>query len=275
MRAPRSLLAPRSPRAPRSLLAAVALPLAAAGLVAAWFATSPVTAQEAVLPMAQNWSFNGLFGTPDIPAAQRGLQVYAEVCSNCHALHQLHYRDLEGLDLTEDQVKAFASQFTVPQGTDDTGQPKEGPATPADQFRSPFPNEKAARAAMNGALPPDLSLIINAREHGPDYVYGVLTGYADAPAGFTMQGGMNYNRTFPGHQIAMPQPLQDGRVTYSDGTPTTIDQMARDVVTFLYWTSNPETVERKQMGIRIILFLVLLTGISYAVKRVVWSDVEH
>jgi ubiquinol-cytochrome c reductase cytochrome c1 subunit len=231
-----------------------------------------VTAQETTTPPNEIWSFGGIFGTPDLAAAQRGFQVYSEVCSNCHAMHQLHYRDLTGIGLNDEQVKAIASGFTVPQGLDDSGQPKDGPATPADQFRSPFPNEKAARAALNGAYPPDLSLIINARPDGANYVYGILTGYADPPAGFTMQEGMNYNRYFPGHQIAMPQPLQDGRVTYTDGTPTTIDQMARDVVTFLYWTSNPESVERKQMGVRVILFLILLTGVTYAVKRQIWAD---
>src|SRR5262249_25573811 len=155
--------------------------------------------------------------------------------------------------LNEAEIKAVASGFTVPQGVDDQGQPKEGPATPASQFRSPFPNEKAARAANNGALPPDLSLIANAREEGPNYLHAILTAYAAPPASFTMQEGMSYNRMFPGHQIAMPKPLDDGKVTYTDGTPTTVDQMSRDVVTFLTWAANPEMVERKQMGARIIL----------------------
>jgi ubiquinol-cytochrome c reductase cytochrome c1 subunit len=246
----------------------------AVAVVVACMSAAPVAAQDTPEPPSQNWSFDGIFGTPDLAAAQRGFQVYSEVCSNCHAMHQLHYRDLTGIGLTDEQVKAVASTFTVPQGLDDQGQPKDGPATPASQFRSPFPNEKAARAAMNGAYPPDLSLIINAREGHANYVYGILTGYATAPAGFTMQDGMNYNQYFPGHQIAMPQPLQDGRVTYTDGTPNTVDQMARDVVTFLYWASNPETVERKQMGVRVILFLILLTGVTYAVKRMIWSDVH-
>lgn len=259
-------------RMPRSLLAAASI--VSVGLVAAGLFTARVAAQEATAPPKQNWSFDGIFGTPDLAAAQRGFQVYAEVCSNCHAMHQLHYRDLTGIGLSENDIKAVASTFTVPQGLDDQGQPKEGPATPANQFRSPFPNEKASRAANNGAYPPDLSLIINAREGGPNYVYGILTGYAEAPAGFAMQDGMNYNRYFPGHQIAMPQPLQDGRVTYTDGTPTTVDQMARDVVTFLTWAANPEMAERKAMGVRVVLFLVLLTGVTYAVKRQVWSDVH-
>jgi ubiquinol-cytochrome c reductase cytochrome c1 subunit len=231
-------------------------------------------AQDAPEPPQENWSFSGLFGTPDLAAAQRGFQVYSEVCSNCHAMHQMHFRDLTGLGFTDAQVKAIASTFTVPQGTDDAGQPKDGPGTPANQFRSPFPNEKAARAALNGALPPDLSLIINARPGGANYVYGILTGYAAPPAGFVMQDGMYYDRYFPGHQIAMPQPLTDGRVTYTDGSPTTTDQEARDVVTFLYWTSNPETVERKAMGVRVVLFLILLTGVTYMVKRTIWSDVH-
>jgi ubiquinol-cytochrome c reductase cytochrome c1 subunit len=255
-------------RMPRSLLAAAAI--VAAGL----FTARVVAQEEQPAPPKQNWSFDGIFGTPDLAAAQRGFQVYAEVCSNCHAMHQLHYRDLTGIGLSENDIKAVASTFTVPQGLDDQGQPKDGPATPANQFRSPFPNEKASRAANNGAYPPDLSLIINAREGGPNYVYGVLTGYAEAPAGFTMQDAMNYNRYFPGHQIAMPQPLQDGRVTYIDGTPTTVDQMSRDVVTFLTWAANPEMAERKAMGVRVVLFLVLLTGVTYAVKRQVWSDVH-
>jgi ubiquinol-cytochrome c reductase cytochrome c1 subunit len=257
-------------RMPRSLF----VPTMAATLAVTGLFALPVAAQEGPTPPPQVWSFNGIFGTPDLASAQRGFQVYSEVCANCHAMHQLHYRDLTGLGLTDAEVKAIASTFTVPQGVDDQGQPKEGPATPADQFRSPFPNEKASRAANNGAYPPDLSLIINARKDGANYVYGVLNGYAEAPGGFTMQDGMNYNRIFPGHQIAMPQPLQDGRVTYIDGTPTTVDQMGRDVVTFLEWASNPEATERKAMGIRVILFLILLTGVTYMVKRKIWSDVH-
>jgi ubiquinol-cytochrome c reductase cytochrome c1 subunit len=189
-------------------------------------------------------------------------------------MHLLHYRDLAGIGLDEAQIKAVAAAVTVPLGLNDDGTPKEGPGTPASEFRSPFPNEQAARSAMNGALPPDLSLIVNAREYHADYVYAILTGFANPPAGFTMQGGMNYNKYFPGHQIAMPQPLHDGQVAYTDGTPNTIDQEAHDVVTFLSWAANPELVERKQIGVRIILFLLLMTGLTYAVKRKVWSDVH-
>jgi ubiquinol-cytochrome c reductase cytochrome c1 subunit len=234
----------------------------------------PAVAQESPMPN-ERWSFERLFGTYDLAAAQRGLQVYLNVCSNCHSMQYLHYRDLSGVGLSADQVKAIAAGITVPSGLDDQGNPKDGPATPASQLKSPFANDKAARAANNGALPPDLSLIVNAREGGPNYVYGILTGFAEAPSGFKMQDGMYYNKMFPGHQIGMPQPLQDGTVEYTDGTGNSLNQEARDVVTFLSWAANPELVERKQIGVRVILFLVFMTGITYAVKRKVWSDVHH
>jgi ubiquinol-cytochrome c reductase cytochrome c1 subunit len=242
-------------------------------LMAASMAPSAV-AQEADLPN-EHWSFSGLFGTFDLAAAQRGFQVYSSVCSNCHSMKLLHYRDLSGIGFNEDQIKAIAANVTVPAGLDDQGNPKDGPATPASQFKSPFANDIAARAANNGALPPDLSLIVNAREGGANYIYGILTGFAQPPAGFKMQDGMNYNAMFPGHQIAMPQPLQDGTVEYTDGTPSNLSHEAHDVVTFLAWAANPETVERKQIGVRVILFLVFMTGLTYAVKRKVWSDVHH
>lgn len=220
------------------------------------------------------WSFQSVFGGFDLAAAQRGFQIYSNVCSNCHSMHLLHYRDLSGIGLNEAQIKAVAANVTVPAGLDDQGNPKEGPATPASQFKSPFANEQAARAANNGALPPDLSLIVNAREGGAEYVYGVLTGYGEAPNGFKMQPGMNYNKMFPGHQIAMPQPLQDGTVDFTDGTKNTLPQEAHDVITFLSWAANPEMVSRKQTGVRVVLFLLFMTGLTYAVKRKVWSDVH-
>ena len=241
---------------------------------------------EAPTPPAQQWSFQGPFASLDLASAQRGFQVYSEVCSVCHSLDYVHYRDLRGIGLTPDQIKAVAAAVTVPQGLDDNGEPKEGPATPADQFKSPYPlpnplqigvthtNEKADRAAHNGALPPDLSLIVNAREDGPNYVYAVLTSFADPPAGFQMMEGMNYNKYFPGHQIAMPPPLQDDRVTYADGTKATVEQMAHDVVTFLDWAANPDMVQRKQMGWRWVLFFLVMAGLTYAVKRKVWADVH-
>lgn len=258
-------------RALRSMIAGVLM----GGLAIATSAVGPAQAAgDAPTPPAQNWSFDRIFGTFDLAAAQRGFQVYSEVCSACHSMRLLSYRDLAGIGLTNDQIKAIAAAVTVPQGLDDQGAPKEGPGTPASRFKRPFPNDVAARAGNNGALPPDLSLLSNAFLNGPDYIYGVLTGYSDPPAGFTLMDGMNYNKYFVGHQIAMPKPLSDGQVTYADGTTSSVEQMARDVVTFMTWAANPEMVERKQMGVRVILFLLLMTCVTYAVKRKIWADVH-
>jgi len=265
-------------RAFRTLFAATLLGAALPALVNVIAVTAlirPALAQEdAPTPPPQNWSFTGIFGGLDVAAAQRGFQVYSEVCSTCHSMNLLHYRDLEGLGLTDDQIKAVAAAVTVPLGVDDQGNPKTGPGTPSSQFRAPFANEQAARTAMNGALPPDLSLIVNARVDGANYVYGILTGFADAPPAFKMMGGMNYNIYFPGHQIAMPQPLHDAQVTFADSSPSRIENEALDVVTFLYWAANPEAIQRKQIGVRVVLFLIFMTGITYAVKRKVWADVH-
>ena len=229
---------------------------------------------EPEAPPDVHWSFSGPFGTFDRASEQRGLQVWQEVCSNCHSMKEAYYRNLTGIGLTADQVKAFASTITVPGGTDDSGQPVDRPALPADHFRSPFPNDKAARAANNGALPPDHSLIVKAREDGSNYVSALLQGYRDPPAGMKMGDGMNYNIYFPGRQIAMAQPLHDGQVTYVDGTPATVEQMSHDVTTFLTYMANPEMEQRKRMGVRIVLFLAGMTVVTYAVKRKVWSDLH-
>ena len=247
-----------------ALLLGAALPTAGAAL-----------AQEETPPLPHEvWSFAGPFGTYDRAAAQRGYQVYKEVCSNCHSMKEAYYRDLAGIGLDEQQIAATAASVDIPSIGDD-GQPNTRPGLPSDHFRSPYPNDLAARAALNGALPPDLSDIIKAREGGGDYIYALLTGYSDPPAGMKMGEGMNYNKYFPGHQIAMPQPLHDGQVTYGDGTPASVEQMARDVVTFLAYVSEPEMEVRKRTGVKVVLFLVFLTGLTYAVKRKVWADVDH
>ena len=232
----------------------------------------PALAAEETLPR-NNWSFSGLFGTFDRASAQRGFQVYKEVCSNCHSLKEAYYRNLEGIGLTEDQVKAIAATITVPTINDD-GAAAERPALPSDHFRAPFANDKAARAANNGALPPDQSVIIKAREDGSDYVDAVLQGYGEPPAGMKVGQGLYYNKWFPGHQIAMPQPLRDDSVTYADGTKATLAQEAHDVVTFLTYIANPELEQRKRIGVKVVFFLTLLTGVTYAVKRKIWADVH-
>ncbi|WP_232478748.1 cytochrome c1 [Roseomonas rosulenta] len=237
-------------------------------------ATPARAAGEAISIPNHPFSFDGIFGTYDRASAQRGFQVYKEVCSNCHAMHLLSYRNLRELGLTEQQVAAIASQVQVQDGPNDEGQMFERDGRPSDRFRSPFPNPQAARAANNGAYPPDLSVIAKARNGGADYLYALLTGYADPPPGVTLMDGMNYNRYFPGHQIAMAAPLNPDQVEFADGTPGTVENMARDVVTFLQWAAEPELEQRRAMGFKIILFLTILGGLAYAVKRRVWADVH-
>ncbi len=235
---------------------------------------SVLAASEADHPPAVKWSFDGLFGTFDKASAQRGFQVYKEVCSACHGLALKSYRNLRDLGFSEDEVKAIAAQYKVMDGPNDAGDMFERNGRPSDHFAKPFPNEKAARAANNGAYPPDLSLMTKARHDGSNYVHALLTGYAEPPAGVTVAEGMYYNKYFPGHQIAMPAPIAPDAVTYTDGSPTTIDQLATDVTHFLSWVAEPELEKRKRLGIQVMLFLVVLTGMLYAVKRKVWADVH-
>ena len=176
------------------------------------------------------------------------------------------------LGLTSDEAKAIAAMHNVADGPDETGAMFQRPAGLADRFVPPFPNDNAARFANGGALPPDLSLMYKARPHGADYIYSLLTGFTDPPPDVKLAPGMAYNRFFAGHQISMPQPLFDDAVQYADGTPATVDQMARDVVQFLAWAAEPNLPARKQIGLGVLLFLVLLTGLLYASKRSVWRD---
>jgi ubiquinol-cytochrome c reductase cytochrome c1 subunit len=251
------------------------LAFATAALIASGFAIATAHAAEGEPELQhQRWSFDGLFGTIDQAAAQRGFQVYKDVCSACHSLSLVAYRNLGAIGISEDQIKAIAAQYNVQDGPNDAGEMFERPAKPSDKFVPPFPNANAARAANNGALPPDLSLIVKARKGGADYVYGILTGFVEPPAGVTVPNGMYYNAAFPGHQIAMPPPLSDGAVTYADGTEATVHQMAHDVATFLTWTAEPELDTRKRMGVKTVLFLIVLTGLAYAVKRKVWAEVH-
>jgi len=247
--------------------------VAALALIGAMLAFSPARAQEAEALPEVHWSFGGIFGVFDHAAARRGFQVYKDVCSACHSMNLLAYRNLEALGFTEDEVKAIAATVQVPD-LDDNGEVKDRPGKPSDHFLPPFANTLAARAANNGALPPDLSVITKARKGGADYVHAILTGFVEPPAGFKLQNGMNYNEYFPGHQIAMPPPLQDNSVTYADKTPATLDQESRDVATFLAWAAEPELEERHETGIKVVLFLVVLTLLVYAYKRRVWAKVH-
>jgi len=231
-------------------------------------------AAEGVAIPEQHWSFDGPFGHYDQAALQRGFQVYKEVCSGCHALDYIAFRNLADLGYNEDEIKAIAAEYTVVDGPDDEGEMFERSGRPSDYFPAPFANKKAAAAANGGAVPPDLSLMTKARVGGPDYLYALLTGYEDPPADFELTEGLNYNKYFSGHQIAMAAPLFDDAVEYADGTAVTLDQMSRDVSVFLMWAADPKMETRKETGLSVIIFLIIATGILYAAKRKVWADLH-
>jgi ubiquinol-cytochrome c reductase cytochrome c1 subunit len=220
------------------------------------------------------WSFNGPFGTYDKAALQRGFLVYKQVCSACHAMKENTYRNLTDLGYSEAQIKTIAAEYTVMDGPNDEGEMFERPARPSDKFKAPYANDKAAAYANNGAVPPDLSLITKARRDGADYIYGLLTGYTKPPAGFVLGTNQHYNKYKEGNIIAMAAPLSDGQVSYEDGTSQTVSQYAKDVAHFLTWAAEPEMEQRKQMGVKVILFLIAFAVIMYAVKKKVWESVK-
>lgn len=224
---------------------------------------------------AQEWTFDGIFGRFDRSALRRGHQVYQEVCSGCHGIELVAYRNLMDIGFSEEEAKEIAASADIEDGPNEEGEMYDRPGKLSDRFVNPFPNEQAARYSNNGALPPDLSLIVKARKGGADYLYGLLIGYEEeAPEGIEMMEGMSYNHAFPGQQIAMPQPLYEDLVEYEDGTPASVEQMAKDVSTFLAWTAEPELEERKSLGLKVLLFVILLTALLYAVKRRIWSKLH-
>jgi ubiquinol-cytochrome c reductase cytochrome c1 subunit len=260
------------------------------------------SATEPLEPKDVHWSFEGPFGTFDQGALQRGYKVYAEICSACHSMNLLSYRNLAQKDgpfynakypnpNDSPYAKAIAADIKVPDIDPDTGDATTRPAIPADHFKNPWANEAAARASNGGALPPDLSVITKAREGGPAYVYSLITGYVDPPAGLTVPDGKYYNPYFPGNLsgswsgpinkvpaggfIGMPFQLYEGRVTYDDGTKATTEQEAHDVVTFLTWASDPKQTERKQTGFAVMIYLFLFAIIVYLSYRRIWRNIDH
>ena len=229
---------------------------------------------ESIAFPSQEWSFNGPFGPFDRGELQRGLQVYKEVCATCHSLNFISFRNLTDLGFNENEVKAIAAEFQVEDGPNNEGEMFERAAIPSDVWPTPYKNDNAARASNNGALPPDLSLIVDARSGGADYLFALLSGYHKDPAGKEIGEGMYYNAYYPGNQIAMPSPLVEDGVEYGDGTRATLVQQARDVSAFLAWATEPNMEQRKRMGVMVIIFLLVMTGLFYYSKKKIWSDVH-
>ena len=248
-------------------------------------------------PELQKWSFAGPFGKFDTAQLQRGYQVYKEVCSNCHSMKYMFFRNLGqdgGPHFTADEVKVLAAGFQFSDGPNDAGDMFQRPGKASDHFPSPFANTEAAAAANGGAPPPDLSVMAKARgvergifwaiidfftqyqEGGPDYIHALLTGFQDPPAGVTIPDGTYYNPYFMNAASThMPPPLKDDVVTYTDGTPQTVDQYSRDVASFLMWTAEPHLVERKRIGFEVFVFLVVFAGLMFLTKKRVWEKVAH
>jgi cytochrome c1 len=257
---------------------------------------SSVSAQEADAPPRQTWSFHGPFGTYDPGQLQRGFKIYREVCSTCHSIKLLSFRNLAepgGPNFTDKQAAAVAATFQVTAGPNDEGQMFQRPGQISDYFPPPFPNEQAAAAALGGKAPPDMSVLAKARsyeagfpyfildaftmyqEDGPDYIHAIINGYTDPPKDFPLPPGRQYNKYFPGGTIAMPKPLSDGQVEYTDGTPMTVDQYGKDVAAFLMWAAEPTLDARHRLGFQVMIFLIVFAGLLYLAKKKVWHDVLH
>jgi len=223
------------------------------------------------------WTFKGLFGKFERDSLQRGYQVYREVCSGCHSMKYLSYRNLAeegGPEFTIEEAKAIASQFEVSDGPNSDGEMFVRQGRLSDKFVDPYPNVEAAAAANGGAYPPDMSVLVKARKGGADYVYSLLLGYEEPPAGYELEDGVYYNKYMPGNKIKMSRPLLDGIVEYSDGTQATEKQMAKDVVTFLTWASEPHLESRHKTGVSVILYLFILSILVYFSMKKIWSRVN-
>ena len=236
-----------------------------------------VRSEEKVKLLKIDWSFKGVTGKFDRASLQRGYQVYTEVCASCHSMNLVSYRNLGepgGPEFSVEQVKAIAANFEVEDGPNSDGEMFTRPGRPSDKFVSPYPNVQAATAANGGAYPPDMSVLVKARKGGSDYIYSVLMGYEDPPAGFELEEGVYYNKYMDGQKIKMSNPLTEGIVTYADGTQTTQAQMAKDVTTFLTWTAEPHLETRHKMGVKVIIFLTIFTLLVYLSMRRIWSRID-
>ena len=236
-----------------------------------------VISAEKVEYLKTDWTFKGLFGKFDRASLQRGYQVYTEVCAACHSMKYLSYRNLSekgGPEFSVAQAKAIAASFEVTDGPNSDGEMFNRPGKLSDKFVMPYENVKAAEAANGGAYPPDMSVLVKARGGGVDYIYSLLQGYEEAPSGMILDEGVHYNKYMYGNKIKMSAPLSDGIVEYSDGTNASVEQMSKDVTTFLMWAAEPSLEARHQMGFKAILYLIILTTLVYFSMKRIWSRVE-
>lgn len=246
--------------------------LVAGGSGLAFALHQSVKASELELhPPAYPWSHNGLLSSLDHASIRRGYQVYKQVCAACHSMEYLAFRNLIGVSHTEAEAKALAEEFEILDGPDENGEMFTRPGKLSDYFPKPYPNDEAARASNNGALPPDLSYIVNARHGGEDYVFSLLTGYCDPPTGVSLREGLYYNPYFPGQAVGMAPPIYNEVLEFDDGTPATMSQVAKDVCTFLRWASEPEHDQRKRMGLKVLMISSILIPLIYYMKRHRWS----
>ena len=232
---------------------------------------------EKVEYLKTDWSFKGLFGKFDRASLQRGYQVYTEVCAACHSMKYLSYRNLAedgGPEFSVAEAKAIAASFEVVDGPNADGEMFTRPAKLSDKFVMPYENEKAAQAANGGAYPPDMSVLVKARGGGVDYIYSLLQGYEEAPSGITLDEGVHYNKFMYGNKIKMAAPLSDGIIEYGDGTIASVEQMSKDVTSFLMWAAEPHLEARHKMGFKAIVYLIILTTLVYFSMKKIWSRVK-
>ena len=236
-----------------------------------------VISAEKVEYLKTDWSFKGPFGKFDRASLQRGYQVYTEVCSSCHSMKYLSYRNLAekgGPEFFEAEAKVIAASYEVKDGPNADGEMFTRPGKLSDKFVMPYDNVQAAQAANGGAYPPDMSVLVKARGGGVDYIYSLLQGYEDPPAGVTLDDGVYYNKYMYGNKIKMANQLSDGLVEYSDGTTASVEQMSKDVTTFLMWSAEPHLESRHQMGFKAIVYLIILTILVYFSMKRIWSRIE-
>ena len=242
-----------------------------------FFFTNPSYSAETNELIKVNWSFKKLTGKYDRASLQRGFQVYKEVCASCHSMQYLSYRNLGepgGPEFSVEEVKAIAASVEIEDGPDSQGEMFTRQGKPSDKFKSPYPNVEASTVANGGAYPPDMSVLVKARPGGADYMYSVLMGYEEPPAGMKLDDGVYYNKYMIGQKIKMASPLSEGIVEYSDGTEATMEQMAKEVTTFLAWAAEPELEERHRVGFKVIIYLILLTILVYLSMKKIWSRID-